>query len=176
MTTYGNFFSGTSNFASGLTSSLLGSTSLMGQPMQTNSTGTAIGTAPTHINQNYKTIAQDFITQYSSANALGFACVGSFYNSEAICTLHIHKATEHMLFETAGYTATKNKLAELGITVLKYSGVTFTAQPVGRHSVLITYHGQIDVNGKNYSFDSTVVVKIGIAVPSIINQMLQIFM
>lgn len=137
----------------------------------------AMQMSPIPLNTNYKDIAQDFIMNYSISNNFGFICVANYYNSDAMCSIHIHKGiNEHILHETNGHSNFKNKLAELGITTLKYSNITFTPQPLGKNSILINYFGNVEINTKIYVFDSTIVLKLDLSPPRITNHVLQIFM
>ena len=127
-------------------------------------------------NNNYPTIAKDFLVQYSSSSTLGISCIGNYYNSDTSCSIHVHQATNHILAEAIGHGNFKTKLEEIGITTMKYSNITYTAQPLGKQSILITYFGQVEINSKLYMFDSTIILRLSIGTPKIANHILQIFM
>lgn len=126
-------------------------------------------------NYNYQMIAKDFIEKYVVANILGIACIGHYYNNNSYISLHIHHPPNSILYEIIGHNNFKNKMSELGISIIKYNNLTYTAQPIGKSSVIITLHGKAEINNINYNILSTFIVKIISDVPRIINQILEIY-
>lgn len=129
---------------------------------------------PILTNGQYADIAKNFLEKYVIVNLLGISFIDNFYDSQALCTIHLHQGDKNQIFELVGYIALRDKLRELGIVLIRYHHLIFTSQPVGKHKVLIVFHGQLEINGRNFNTVSTMILKAESSL--IINQVIEIFL
>jgi len=125
--------------------------------------------------QKYQTIAKEFIERYTTSSSLSIAATDQYYNTDSLFTIHVHQNVNHHLYEMVGHTNFKNKMSEISITTMKYHGLTYTSQPVGKNGVLISMNGKAEINNTNYSILSTFMIKMSGTNGKIINQVLEIF-
>jgi hypothetical protein len=133
-------------------------------------------TTQINANNDYRTIAKDFIEKFASANTTGVGNIGYYYNADSLISLHIHQGPNNFLFEITGYNNLKIKFAEMGIHFIKYDNIVQTAQPLGKNNVLLTIFGRAEINGKIYNIMSTFIIKIILGTNKITNQIFNIFM
>lgn len=145
-------------------------------PIHWNFTHTVQVTSQPNPNANYREISKEFLEKYITSNMLGVTCMGHFYDTDCLISLHIHQYGINYLYELVGYENFKNKLIELGITLIKYHTIVATPQPVGKKSVIVTFYGLAEVNGKNYQIESSVILQIEQNVIKITNHTLNIFL
>lgn len=139
------------------------------QPMQVQVT------TQLNANHNYQAIAKDFIEKYATANTLGVACLGHYYFNDAKISLHVHHSSSNQLHEMLGHSNFRNKLAEMGIYIIKYHTLTLTAQPLGKSKVLVNTFGKAEINNINYNIISNFVLKTTEIVPKIVSQTFEVF-
>lgn len=130
--------------------------------------------SPIH-NYNYRQIAVNFIENYANSSQIGFLFVSSYYDANALVSIHIHRGADHLLYEMIGPEQTKTQFNAIGINTIKYYNLTHTSQPLGKKSVFVTFHGNIDINGIQYKVISTFNLKLIHGVPKIFNHVLEIF-
>jgi len=126
-------------------------------------------------NQNYQMIAREFMEKYAAANTLGVGCIGHYYNTNSLISVHIHHESSNILFEMVGHTNFKNKMTEIGIQTIKYHSLIDTVQPLGKNSILVSMYGKADINNTNCNILTTYVIRLIAGAPKIINQTLNIF-
>jgi hypothetical protein len=133
--------------------------------------------APTpNPNHDYKCLTKEFVEKYVNANLLGIGCIGYYYNNNAMCSIHLHQGSVNELHEMVGHTNFMHKLKEIGVSTIKYHDIVPTSQPVGKNSILITFFGQAEINGRNHNLISTFIVRMVADAPRIVNQTLNIFL
>lgn len=129
----------------------------------------------TNPNFSYQTLARDFIEKYANQVAHGLTHVNSFYDNNAQCSIHLHQNNLHHLHEVIGHANWTKKLNELGIYSIKYHSLMQTPQPLGKKSILVNFHGQAEINGKNYNVTTSFIVKLFCGLPRITNHTFDIF-
>ena len=111
---------------------------------------------------SYQTTAKDFLEKYAASNNLGIAFISDHYHPAALFTIHLHDNSKnlHQLYEVSGYSNFKNKLADLCIHLIQYQPGPFSAQPVSKKSILISFCGQVVINGKSYMTETVLLLRI----------------
>jgi hypothetical protein len=132
-------------------------------------------TAKLNSNHNYQSLSKDFIEKYANATALGISYTEQYYNSNTSVSLHVHHTSNNQLHEVLGHTNFKNKLLEFNINTIKFSNISFTTQPLGKNSVVITMTGRVEINNNNYTSVNTFIVKINSGTYKILNHIFEIF-
>jgi hypothetical protein len=128
-------------------------------------------------NHNYQQIAKDFLEKYVTAtNNLGISCTAYYYTTDARFSIHLHQGVINQLYEIVGHNNFRAKLSELGILLMKYNGLIPTIQPLGKNSILITFYGQAEINGKMYNIETVFVARLVSESPRIVNHIVNIFM
>jgi hypothetical protein len=125
-------------------------------------------------NYNYPDISKNFLEKYISTNSLGISFIESYYNSDTLCSIRIHILTTTQLHEVIGYTNFRNKLCELGISSIRYYDIKYTAQPIGKSKILINFSGCVEINGKYHYITSSIIIKMILGAPRIVNQIINI--
>ena len=127
------------------------------------------------LNIDFLAIAKDFVEKYFDANKLGIALLGHYYNAQSLFSINIHHGNQHTLFELISHHHFINKMADLGIHLMRYYDLACTTQPIGKHRILITTHGKVDCNGFHHNVIITLILKIIEGTPRITNHILEIF-
>lgn len=125
--------------------------------------------------RHYRDISQDFVEKFTSINQMGISYLGHLYQPDALCTVHLHQPSLNKVYEAIGHANFIKTLYDLGISVIKYYSQIVTSQPVGENSVLITFHGLVEINNRNYQTISTMIVNLVDGSPKISNYCLEIF-
>ena len=123
---------------------------------------------------NYQNIAKDFIYNYCTTAGLNIFFTSIFYTKDTLCSIHIIGST-NQLYEVIGTDDILKKLNELGITTMKFITQNYTVQPINQNIILITFHGNVEINGRNYTIISTVLIHIE-SIPKIHNHIIDIIM
>lgn len=126
-------------------------------------------------NYNYPNISKDFLEKYISANSLGIGFIDHYYNSDTLCSIRLHILLTTQLHEVIGHINFRNKLHDLGIHNLRYYDIKYTAQPLGKSKILINFNGYVEINRKYHQVVSSIVLKMVLGTPRIVNQMLTIY-
>ena len=127
-------------------------------------------------NNNYGQIAKDFFEKYGIDSALSIANIENYYTNESLISLYMHEHGQNFLYEMVGHTNLKNKLSELGIWAIRYFNLMPTIQPVGKNSIMLSFYGHIEISGKIYNVESTIIMKISGSTIKITNQILNILL
>src|SRR5271154_4210551 len=126
-------------------------------------------------NHRYQTIAKCFLEKYFNANNFGIGSIGEYYHTGALCSIHLHKDNRHELVEVIGHANFVRKLNEWSIGTIKYLGIVPTVQPIGRNSILVSFHGCVEINNRLHNILTTLILRTNNNSSIIINQILDIF-
>ena len=131
---------------------------------------------------SHSAISKDFINKFSNSLIFGLGFVNCYFEPNVLCSLYIYHSDTVDLFETTSYINLQNKLSQMGILTFKYINTVPTSQPVLSennkiisNNILISLVGQVSINDKPYSFQSTFILRKKNSEYLISNYILQIF-
>lgn len=128
-----------------------------------------------NVNHYYQQIVKELLEKFFVAASLGIGYTEHYYDTNAMISIQTHQGSNNLLHEMIGFLNFKNKLSEMGINVLRCQNLTYTAQPVGKNSLLTTVTGKAEFNNIYYTIIITFVIRIQSGIPKIINEMIDIF-
>lgn len=126
------------------------------------------------IKNNYSQLGASFIEKYISSNQYGISYSSTYYASDALISLHIHKSNGNNLYEILGHTNLKSKLNEFQIDKIRFYSIISNFQPLENNKILINFYGKAEINNVEHNVMCNLVLSVTNNDTKIINQILNI--
>ena len=119
---------------------------------------TAIQSEPVLI--NHRIVAQDFFKKYATLSKSGFSATEAFYHQDAAINLSIKQNGYFFQEEMRGFSALRNRLSSLGVTMIDYHTYQINSQLIDAHTLIVIVTGKADVNSSSNFYNYIFVLKL----------------